>query len=148
MTNAEIAQALRDLRDFLIVAGYEEGHATRYTHIARAIEKWPESVETLRREHRLKEIPGVGPTIQTYLKELLEEGKTSKQRDWESSAPWSVLEMVRVPGLGARTVRTIFSVTGAASLAGLQQAEREGRLDLIPGVGPALRKAIREATLS
>lgn len=147
MTNAEIAQALRDLRDFLIIAGYEEGHATRYTHIARSIEKLAEPVVKLRREGRLKEIPGVGPTIQVYLKELIDEGMTSKQRDWESSAPWSVLEMTRVPGLGARTAKTIFGLTGATSLAELQQAEREGRLDDVPGVGPALREKIRSATL-
>ena len=145
MTNAELAQALRDLRDFLIIAGYEEGHATRYTHIARAVEKWPEPVVTLRREGRLKEIPGVGPTIQTYLKEILDEGASSKQREWEGSAPWSVLEMLRVPGLGARTVRLIFGLTGVTTLAGLQQAEREGRLDDVPGLGPALREAIRQA---
>lgn len=148
MTNAELAAALRDLRDFLIVAGYEESHATRYTHIARAIEKMPEPVENMRREGRLKEIPGVGPTIQVYLKELLDDGVTSKQRDWESSAPWSVLEMVRVPGLGARTVRTIFGMTGVRNLAELQQAERDGRLDDIPGLGPSHRKAIREFSLS
>ena len=145
MTNAEIADALRDLRDFLIIAGYEEGHTTRYTHIARAVEKLPEPVTTLRREGRLKEIPGVGPTIQTYLKELLDEGVTSKQREWEGSAPWSVLEMVRVPGMGARTARLIFGLTGVTSLASLQRAEREGRLDEIPGVGPSLRQAIRRA---
>jgi DNA polymerase (family 10) len=147
MTNSELAQALRDLRDFLIIAGYEEGHATRYTHIARAIEKHPEDVARMRREGRLKEIPGVGPTIQGYIKELLEDGVTSKQRDWESSAPWSVVEMVRVPGLGARTVRTIFNLTGVKSLAELKEAEAAGRLDNVPGVGPALREAIREASL-
>ncbi len=145
VTNDEVAQALRDLRDFLIIAGYEEGHATRYTHIARAVEKWPEPVAKLRQEGRLKEIPGVGPTIQVYLKELLDEGKTSKQRDWEASAPWSVLEMLRVPGLGARTARLIFGLTGVTTLAQLQEAERNGRLDDVPGVGPALREAIREA---
>ena len=147
MTNAEMAQALRDLRDFVIIAGYEEGHALRYTHIARTIEKMPESVVALRREGRLKEIPGVGPTIQVYLKELLDEGKTSKQRDWESSAPWSVVEMVRVPGLGARTARTIFNLTGAKSLAELKEAEKAGRLDDVPGVGPALREAIRDTSV-
>lgn len=145
MTNEQLAQALRDLRDFLIIAGYEEGHATRYSHIARAIEKWPEPVEKTRREGRLKEIPGVGPTIQVYIKELLEEGVTSKQRDWESSAPWSVIEMVRVPGLGAKTARTIFGLTGAKSLAELKEAERTGHLDDVPGVGPALKEAIRQA---
>ena len=147
MTNAELAEALRNLRDFLIIAGYEEGHATRYTHIARSIEKWPEPILNLRREGRLKEIPGVGPTIQTYIKEILDEGVSSKQRDWESSAPISVLEMLRVPGLGARTARMIFGLTGVTNLAQLQEAERAGRLDEIPGVGPALREKIREARL-
>lgn len=57
MTNGELAVKLRELRDFLIIAGYEESHATRYTTIARTIEKMPESVEQMRREHRLTEIP-------------------------------------------------------------------------------------------
>ena len=47
MTNSELAQRLKDLRDFLIIAGYEESHATRYTMIARHIEKLPEPVENL-----------------------------------------------------------------------------------------------------
>ena len=147
MSNAEVAQSLRDLRDFLIIAGYEEGHATRYTHIARAIEKLPEEVALLRREGRLKEIPGVGPTIQTYLKELLDDGVTSKQKEWEGSAPITVLEMLRVPGMGARTARLVFGLTGVTSLAELQEAEREGRLDEIPGLGPTLRERIRTSTL-
>ena len=147
MSNPEVAQALRDLRDFLIIAGYEEGHATRYTHIARAIEKLPEEVATLRREGRLKEIPGVGPTIQTYLKELLDDGVTSKQREWEGSAPISVLEMLRVSGMGARTARLIFGLTGVTSLAELKKAEDDGLLGDIPGVGPALCEKIRETPL-
>jgi len=145
MTNEEMAQALRDLRDFLIVAGYEESHVTRYTHIARYIERMNEPVLQMRREGRLKEIPGVGPLIQTYIKEILEDGVCSKQRDWESQAPWSVVEMVRVPGLGARTAKHIFNATGAKSLAELKEAERNGQLDRVDGIGPALKEAIREA---
>ena len=145
MTNAELAQALRDLRDFLIIAGYEESHATRYTHIARAIDKSPESVEAMRREGRLKEIPGVGPLVQVYIKEILEDGVSSKQRDWESQAPWSVVEMTRVPGLGAKTARTIFHALGVKSLAELKAAEREGKLDGVPGVGASIMAKIRDA---
>lgn len=144
MTNEEMAQALRDLRDFLIIAGYEETHVTRYTHIARHIERMNEPVLKMRREGRLKEIPGVGPLIQTYIKEILEDGVCSKQRDWESQAPWSVVEMVRVPGLGARTVKHIFNATGVKSLAELKAAEKAGALDHIEGVGSALKEAIRD----
>jgi len=145
MTNEEMAQALRDLRDFLIIAGYEESHVTRYTHIARYIEKMNEPVLTMRREGRLKEIPGVGPLIQSYIKEILEDGVCSKQRDWESQAPWSVVEMVRVPGLGARTAKHVFNSIGVKSLAELKAAEASGLLDQVDGIGPALKEAIREA---
>lgn len=145
MTNGELAQALRDLRDFLIIAGYEESHATRYSHIARTIDKLPEPVEKMRREGRLKEIPGVGPLIQTYIKEILEDGVSSKQRDWESAAPWSVVELTRIPGLGAKTARTIFHSLAVKSLAELKAAEAAGRLNDVPGVGPAMREKIRNA---
>ena len=144
MTNAELAQKLRDLRDFLIIAGYEESHATRYTHIARAIEHMPEPVEELRRSGRLREIPGVGPTIQLYIKEFLAEGTCSKMREWEKEAPLSVLELVRVPGLGPRIARDMYFGFGIDSRAALRAAEAAGILSQVPGVSPKLLEAIRE----
>ena len=129
MTNAELAHKLRDLRDFLIIAGYEESHATRYTHIARTIEKMPESAEQMRREGRLTEIPQVGKLIAMYIRELIDTGTCSKIRDWESEAPYTVVEMCRVPGLGPRTARILFAGYGVKSLVELQQAVRERKLD-------------------
>jgi DNA polymerase (family X) len=140
MTNSEIAQKLRDLRDFLIIAGYEESHATRYTHIARTIEKMPESVEQMRREARLTEIPQVGKLIAMYIRELIDTGTCSKIRDWESTAPYTVIEMCRVPGLGPRTAHVLFEGYGIKSLAELQQAVREGKLDEV--VSEKLRSAV------
>jgi len=144
MTNVELAQKLRDLRDFLIIAGYEESHATRYTQIARYIEKLPEPVETLRREGRLKEIPGVGKLIQLYIKEILEDGVTSKQRDWEPFAPITVLELVRIPGLGAKTARQLWQGHGIGSLAQLREADTAGVLADVEGIGPKMLATIRK----
>lgn len=142
MDNATLAQKLKDLRDFLIIAGYDESHATRYTHIARFIEKLPESVETMRREGRLRELPGVGELVAMYIKEILEDGVSSKQLDWEKEAPISVLEMIRVPGLGAKTAKRLYWERRLASLAGLQEAVRSGALDDFAGLGPKLKEAI------
>lgn len=144
MTNAELAQKLKDLQSFLIIAGYEESHATRYTQIARHIEKLPESVEEMRREGRLNEIPGVGKLIQTYIKEILEDGVSSKQKEWEEFAPITVLELVRIPGLGPKTAQTMFQGFGIDSLTKLREAQEAGILDGIPGVGPKLRATIKE----
>lgn len=146
MTNEELAQKLRDLRDFLIIAGYEESHATRYTHISRAIEKMPEPVEQMRREGRLQEIPGVGKLVALYIKEILEDGVSSKQKEWEHEAPISVLELVRIPGLGPKTASVLYRAHGIGSLKQLKEADARGDLEKIPGVGPKLLAAIRAAS--
>lgn len=142
VTNAELAQKLRDLRDFLIIAGYEPSHATRYTTIARTIEKMPEPVEDLRREGRLTEIPQVGKLIALYIKEILETGVSSKQKDWEGQSPISVLELVRIPGLGPMIASNLYHGHGIDSLASLRTARDSGILAGVAGLRPKLLAAI------
>ncbi len=142
MTNAELAQKLKDLRDFLIIAGYEESHALRYTQIARSIEKMPEPVEDLAAQGRLSEIPQVGKLIAQYMSEILATGTSSKQQEWEHAAPISVLEMVRVPGLGAKTARKLFQDHKISNLQSLLDAAKSGELAKIGGIGPKMVEAI------
>jgi DNA polymerase (family 10) len=144
MTNLEMANRLRDLRDFLIIAGYEESHATRYTQIARTIEKMPEPIMELHVEHRLTEIPQVGKLIAQYMKEIIRDGVSSKQLEWEKEAPISVLELVRVPGLGAKTARRLWQEHTISTLAQIQQTVQEQDL---PGIGPKMKQAILDTTL-
>ena len=148
MTNHELAQKLKDLRDFLIIAGYEESHATRYTQIARAIEKMPEPVETLRAEGRLMEIPQVGKLIKQYIKEILETGVSSKQTEWEEFAPYTVVEMCRVPGLGAKTAKRLFEEFGITSLSMLHKAVADGKLAGAKGIGPKMIESIEATPVS
>ena len=144
MTNGQLANELRDLRDFLIIAGYEESHATRYTNIARSIERMPESVEQMRRDGRLDEIPGVGKLIKLYIKEYLDTGTCSKRKEWASEAPDTVLDLVRIPGVGAKTARFLFKNYGVYSLEALKLAIDEGRLDDAPGIGPKTLETMRD----
>ncbi len=143
MTNTELANKLRDLRDFLIIAGYEESHATRYTQIARFIEKMPDSVEDVHAEHRFTDIPGVGKLVAQYIREIMDTGVSSKQKEWEEQAPITVLELVRIPGLGPKTARKLFQEYGIKDLSDLKLADESGTLSEIQGVGPKLIEAIR-----
>jgi DNA polymerase (family 10) len=143
VTNAELAGKLRDLHDFLVAAGYEEGHATRYLHIARYIERMQEPAERMRREGRLTEIPQVGKLISSYLKEIIDTGVCSKQRDWEENAPFTIVEMCRVPGIGPHTARMLFEIYEIKSLSELKEAVRSGRMDQV--LSQKNREAIIEA---
>ena len=120
----------------------------RYTAIARTIEKMPESVETMAREGRLTEIPQVGKLIAQYIREMVIEGVSSKQTEWEQFAPISVLEMVRVPGLGAKTARKLFQEHKISSFNSLVDAANDGTLAAIPGIGPKMIEAIRRHTFA
>ncbi len=145
MTNIELSTKLKDLRDFLIIAGYEESHATRYTQIARFIEKMPEPIETVVAEGRLTEIPGVGKLVATYIREILATGVSSKQKDWEEFAPLSVLELVRIEGIGAKTARRLFQEFGIDGLASLKNALESGILDDASGIGPKTKAEMSRA---
>ncbi len=145
MTNSELAQHLRDLQIFLTIAGYDEVHARRYGHIAHEIERMGEPVVQLRREARLKEIPGVGPSIAGYLKEIIDNGKCSKQEDWEKVVPLSVIELLQIPGLGTGTARWLVHDYGIVSLEALKQAIDSKYLEGAAGVSPITMRTWRIA---
>jgi DNA polymerase (family 10) len=145
MTNQELARHLRDLTAYLTIAGYDELHARRYLHIAHEVEAMGEPVEELRKEGRLQELPGVGPAVAGYLKEILETGKSSKQSEWEATVPFSVVELVRIPNLGAKTAQRLLHEHGVYSLDSLKVAIDTGRLATARGIGDRTLRTWREA---
>lgn len=135
MTNTELADHLRQLHAFLVIAGYDEMHARRYIHIASEVEDLTEPAEQLMREARLREIQGVGPSVAGYIKEILQNGKSSKQEEWEKLVPFSVVELLRVPGLGHKTAQRLWHDFQISSIADLKAAIEAGKLDDASGIG-------------
>lgn len=105
-----------------------------------------ESVEQIRREGRLREIPGVGPGIAGYIKEILDTGKSSKQEEWEKSVPFTVVDLVRIPGLGVQTAQRLLRNHGVYSLEALGVAIDSGQLKDF-GVSEKTLRAWREAVI-
>ena len=145
MTNKEMAEHLRDLQTFLVIAGYDEMHARRYLHISHEIETMGEPIDQLRREGRLREISGVGPSVSGYLKEILDTGKSSKQEEWEKSVPFSVIDLVKIQGLGIRTAQRLLHDYGVYSLEALIVAIDTGALANAPGIGEKTLRHWRES---
>ncbi len=135
LRNHEVAAKLRDLRDFLIIAGYDESHASRYSHISSSIERLAQPIEVVRKEGRLQDIPGVGGLVASYIKEILDTGTCTKFKEWEDAAPLTVLDLVKIPGVGAKTARRLFQEFGIDSGPALRKALDDGRLNNVAGFG-------------
>lgn len=145
MTNQELAAHLRDLQTFLVIAGYDELHARRYMHLAYEIDAMGESIEQVRREGRLREIPGIGPSIAGYIKEILDTGKSSKQEEWEKTVPFTVIDLPKIPGLGIKTAQRLLHDYGVYSLEALIVAIDSGMLKDAPGIGETTLRHWRDS---
>ena len=141
--NERLGDRLSRLADYLVIGGYEESHATVYKRLSYTVSRWPESLERLRHEGRLKELPSVGPTIQALLTELVDTGTCAKWEDWKRRVPESVLELRDIPGLGAKMARTLFLGLGIDGLETLEVRLRAGDLDEVKGLGGKRLTSIR-----
>lgn len=141
--NDELAGRLSELADFLVVGGYDESHAARYPRLAYTISRMSVPITTLCREQRLDEIPGVGDTVATIISQLVEAGTCDKFEEWAETTPLSLLEIIRLPGLGAKSVRTLYSEYGITDMKELLDAVEESKLEtrLASRVMASLRKA-------
>ena len=127
--NHEIAEKLRQLHDILVIGGYEESHATRYSRLAYTISRHPESVEELHREGRLSAISGVGETIAEIIGEFIETGTCTKLEEFAEHTPKTVLELTVLPGVGIKTAKALYDELGIDSLASLGEALNDDRLE-------------------
>jgi DNA polymerase (family X) len=145
MRNAEIAAALRELGVLYELDGADRFRVLAYREAARTVAQSPVSVEQLANEGRLTELPGVGKTLAGKIETLLETGSIPSADKLKQKFPATLVEVTRVPGLGAKTARRIYDEVGVENLEQLREAAEEGRLAGIRGLGPKTEQRILAA---
>ena len=134
--NDEIALKFLELHTFLIIADYPEDHASRYPWLSNYISRFPEPVSDLITQGRLiEEIPGAGEVVEQIVKEFLDTGTSEKLEEFAGDTPRTVVELVPIPGLGAKTIKRLYEDVGVDSLVSLRSAIDEGRLKGFRGIG-------------
>lgn len=145
--NDTLAEKLKELYDFLVIGNYEESHAARYPRLAHTISRHPESIKVMMEEGRLTKIAGVSKIIEGIITELVETGTCRKMDEGDeyfTPPPRSVLELTRIPRLGAKTAKLLFQEHGIDCLTELKAAAEDGRLASIKGIGKAMVSKIQD----
>jgi len=75
MTNAEIAAIFTDIAAMLKAKKENIFKVRAYERAAGFIMDWPASIEQMAKEGRLREVPGVGDTIEKKITELVSTGQ-------------------------------------------------------------------------
>ena len=134
LTNAQLAQVFHDIGDLLEVKGELVFKTVAYHRAADAIGRYPVEVARAYREGTPPEIPGVGKAISDKLAELAETGRSEYREKLLAEFPTSLLEMLRLPGLGPKTVRLIYTELGVKTIDELKTAAERKRIRTIRGL--------------
>jgi DNA polymerase (family 10) len=136
VTNAEIAAALEELGVLYELDGAVKYRVLAYGTAAKAIRESPVSVAELAAAGRATEIPGVGKTLAEKIEALLETGEIPAAVKLKAKFPPTLIEVTRVPGVGAKTARRLFDELGVANLEDLRAAAEGERIREMKGLGP------------
>jgi DNA polymerase (family X) len=144
LTNGQLAQVFHDIGDLLEVKGELVFKTVAYHRAADAIGRYPVEVARAYREGRPPEIPGVGKAISDKLAELATTGRSEYRDKLLAEFPTSLLEMLRLPGLGPKTVRLIYMELGVRTLDELKVAAESHRLRTLRGLSERTEQLVLE----
>jgi DNA polymerase (family 10) len=143
--NADYAAKLEAFATLLDLAGANTYSVRAYRRAADLIRESPVQVAELVRSGRIRELRGVGPSIEARLRELVETGDLRELRELEERISPDLVGVGRMLGLSAKRSVEIGEALGVRTLEELREAAEAGRLREVPGIGPKTEATIRAA---
>ena len=144
VTNADLARAFHEIGDILEVEGELVFKTVAYHRAADAIERAPFDVGATYAAGDRRPIAGVGQAIGDKIVELATTGRMALQDRLRAEFPLSLLDLLRIPGIGPRTVRIAWQGLGIESLDDLRRAAEAGHLRGLRGISAATEQRILE----
>jgi len=135
MDNAKLAAVLARIADLLEIGGEGPFRVNTYRRVARTVGDLPEDIAELAEKGRLGALSGVGKGSVAKIEEYLATGKIALLEELKAELPEGLPGLLRIPGMGPKTVARVHHELGVGSMDDLQTAVEDGRLAQLPGLG-------------
>lgn len=99
-----------------------------YYKAADNIEALSEDIETIRKENRLGDIPGIGKALEEKIGQYLDTGKIKAYQDLAKEIPESVLDVMNIPSVGPKKAKLFFDKLKIKTVEDLKSAAESGKL--------------------
>jgi len=140
-----MARIFNEIGDMLEILGEVVYKAVAYRRVADAVERYPDDVAALFRRGEPPKLPGAGEALTAKLAELAETGTLGYHDRLRAQVPDGLLEILRIPGVGPKTVRLVSTELGIDSVDALRAAAEEGRLRLLKGLSERTEANVLDA---
>lgn len=144
MKNIEIANILYEIAELLELN--EIAYKPRaYRRAAQSIEMLSDDIESLYKEGKLDEIPGVGKSIASKIQEYIETGDLKYLNDLRSQIPDGLQDLLRVEGIGPKTAKILFKELAIKNVDELELAINQGKIKNVKGFGKKKEENLLQA---
>lgn len=133
--NQKAAQIFLEIADYLEIQGENPFKVRAYQKAARAINGVEKPLSTLRDSGELRNIPGIGKAIADKIEQLLDQGRVELHQKLSAQVPSSLLDLIQIPGLGAKKASMLYKELGIDSVEKLKEAIEAGSLRELKGFG-------------
>jgi len=145
MDNPTMARLLAETADLLEIDGGDGFRIRSYRHAAEAAEQTTlDLVAAAPTTARLMEIPGIGKGMASNLQAIAASGTLPLREELLAKYGAGVLELLKLPGMGPKTVALLWSAAQVASIDQLAEAIEAGRLAGLPRMGEKQIEKLRK----
>jgi DNA polymerase (family 10) len=137
MDNIQIARLLDETAALLEIDAADPFRIRSYRRAAEAVEQQTTQLAALAASDpkQLLAIPGIGKGMAANICQLVESGSIPLRDELLTKYKPTMLELLRLPGMGPKTVALVWSALGVCDIDALEAAAREGKLAALPRMG-------------
>ena len=146
LDNKAVAGLLYETADLMEINGDDPFRVRSYRRAAEAIDALSEQVSELIKEpKKLLEVPGIGKAMGKHLDDIIREGTFSVRTGLLEKYRPSMLELLKIQGLGPKTIALLWSAYQVCDLEGVEKLARAGKLRELPRLGEKQEQKILKA---
>src|SRR5579862_5945909 len=150
MENRAIARLLSETADLMEIAGEDGFRIRSYRNAAGVIESYPEQVSAILKDpsRKVTDVPGIGKGIASALTEIESRGSFDRRDEMLEKYPPTALELLKIQGLGPKSIRTLWETYRVSTMEGLERICREHKLRELPRMGAKLEEKVLRSIAS
>ncbi len=137
--NGEIADIFDNIADALEFKGENVFKINAYRKAARVLREFPGDISKV----KPAEIEGIGKGLAEKIEEYLATGSIKKHAEALSDIPEGLLDLLKIPSLGPKTLYYVYKELGVKGLSELEKVIEDGSLAQLDGMGEKKAENIR-----
>jgi DNA polymerase (family 10) len=143
LDNKAVATVFYETADLMEIKGEDPFRIRSYRRAAEAIEALGEPIgDLIADQKKLLAIPGIGKSMCGHLQQLFKDGKLALHTELLEKYQPTMLELLKIQGLGPKTIALIWDAYKISDLAGVEELARAGKLRVLPRMGEKAEQKI------